>query len=74
MSSLSEVLGLTPAALESRLAVLQLTPADRERLAEIAPLLEPGAEAFIDRLYTRLLGFPPTASWFTREGTVARLK
>ncbi|MFQ5415492.1 MAG: protoglobin domain-containing protein [Myxococcota bacterium] len=49
-----------PTDFEQRLAFLDLTDQDLERLAELRPLLEEKAPEFVAAFYRKLLSFPPT--------------
>jgi signal transduction histidine kinase len=60
--------------IERRTRFLQLNEEDRERLAELAPLYERCAEAFVADFYRHLLSFPQTASFLQNEELVKRLK
>ncbi len=51
---------MTPEELRMRLAFLGFTEADRENLAEFAPILEKNADSFIGAFYRHLLSFEPT--------------
>ncbi len=51
---------MTPDELRTRLAFLGYTEADRENLAELAPILEKNADSFIGAFYQHLLSFEPT--------------
>ncbi len=51
---------MTPEELRMRLAFLGFTEADRENLAELAPILEKNADSFIGAFYRHLLSFEPT--------------
>ncbi len=46
--------------LEERVAYLDLSPSDLERLAELRPILEEQAETLVAAFYRRLLSFPTT--------------
>ena len=53
-------MGDIPAYLTQRLAYLGFGDDDRERLAELRPLLEQHAPAFVAAFYRHLLSFQPT--------------
>ena len=62
------------ADLNDRLAFLDLTAADKERLRAVAPDLKRGAPDFVAQFYDHLLRFPETAGFLQDAALVERLK
>jgi signal transduction histidine kinase len=60
--------------LERRLAFLELTAGDRERLRQLAPLCSESTEEFVKAFYAHLLSFRDTARFLDDPALVARLK
>ncbi len=60
--------------LPRRLAYLELDETDRQRLHELAPLLNSRADAFVETFYRHLFSFPETAQFLQDDELVARLK
>ncbi len=61
-------------SLAHRLEFLQMSSADRQRLREIAPLINAGGEQFVERFYSHLFAFPETARFLQDPILVERLK
>ena len=60
--------------LAHRLAFLQVSSADRERLRGIAPLLKASSEEFVEGFYRHLFAFEETARFLQDPALVERLK
>ena len=60
--------------LAKRLAFLDITDADRQRLRELATILEPLGESFVEVFYKHLFAFDETARFLKDPALVARLK
>ncbi len=60
-------------SLETRLAFLDLGPADRERLDALRPLLEEKADEMVDAFYAHLLTFPETRAFLADSSVRDRL-
>ena len=59
--------------LSLRLEFMRLTAEDRERLAELEPLLEEHSEALVEQFYSHLLAFEPTSALLRSEEVRDRL-
>lgn len=59
---------------QRRLAFLELTKDDAERLRALTPLFEAHAHQFVDHFYRHLFAFPNTAKFLRDERLVQRLK
>lgn len=57
-----------------RLAFLELTPEDAERLRALSPLFASHAREFVDHFYRHLFRFPETSRFLKDERLVTRLK
>ena len=64
----------TDVDLKGRLAFLELTEADAQRLRETAPLFEEFADRFVDEFYNHLLRFQETARLLEDPERLMRLK
>ncbi len=62
------------ATLAQRLAFLQMTEEDRQRLRALAPRLNASSDAFVEQFYRHLFSFPETARFLQDPALVARLK
>lgn len=62
------------ASLAERLAFLEITESDRERLRGLAPLLNSRAAAFVEQFYRHLFAFDETARFLQDPQLVVRLK
>lgn len=60
--------------LPARLAFLQMTAADRQRLRKMAPVLKARSDDFVDAFYRHLFSFEATAQFLRDPELVARLK
>ncbi len=60
-------------SLETRLAFLDLGPADRERLDALRPLLEEKADEMVEAFYAHLLTFPETRAFLADSSVRDRL-
>lgn len=60
--------------LEQRLAFLQITATDRDRLRAVAPQLAACSDAFVEQFYDHLFAFAETARFLQDPATVERLK
>ncbi len=59
---------------QRRLAFLELSEQDAERLRDLSPLFEKHAREFVDRFYLHLFRFPDTSRFLQDERLVAGLK
>ncbi|HTN75468.1 MAG TPA: protoglobin domain-containing protein, partial [Pirellulaceae bacterium] len=59
---------------ERRLAFLDLTGADAERLRALSPLFDQHARAFVDHFYQHLFRFPETTRFLQDNALIERLK
>ena len=60
--------------LAQRLAFLQMTDDDRQRLRALAPRLNASSDAFVEQFYRHLFSFQETARFLEDPALVARLK
>ncbi len=60
-------------SLETRLAFLDLGPADKERLDALRPLLEEKADEMVEAFYAHLLSFPETRAFLADSSVRDRL-
>ena len=60
--------------LAQRLAFLQMTEDDRQRLRALAPRLNASSDAFVEQFYRHLFSFKETARFLEDPDVVARLK
>jgi signal transduction histidine kinase len=60
--------------LAQRLAFLQMTAEDRQRLRSLAPRLNASSDAFVEQFYRHLFSFRETARFLEDPELVARLK
>ncbi|HVK81574.1 MAG TPA: protoglobin domain-containing protein, partial [Verrucomicrobiae bacterium] len=60
--------------LQRRLAFLELSEQDAERLRALAPLFESRERDFVDHFYRHLFTFPDTARFLNDEQLIKRLK
>ena len=73
-AQVAQSLGITPAAVQIRLAAVGLTPQDREALRAAAPASAAMAGEFLDTLYARLREQPETGAHLRNEAQIERLK
>lgn len=73
-AQVAQSLGITPAAVQLRLAAVGLTPQDRESLRAAAPASAARAGEFLDSLYARLREQPETGAHLRNDAQIERLK
>src|SRR5438552_2439441 len=61
-------------SLAQRMAFLQITSEDRERLRHIAPSMNESMDDFVETFYNHLFSFPETARFLHDPALVERLK